>query len=252
MHGILAMAAVHNRYLGGQLTCRRSFREVYHSSQCTVLFSEWLGQPIEEKHRDAIWATGVILANLSFSSIDVSSFEQAWPLKPSDSSDLQWLRLKANDKALWHLANPMRTSSVFRVISDTFSHNEQLPTRGIDRVSVELVKLCGLDESSTAENSSYFGFAHALSRLLEVPNGGASLGQIFKVVGAMTDVLRVCLEEKDPIALLLLYLWYTRARNSRWWIDQRARYEIPAIRTYLQRQHKDNGTIPAILLIESR
>ena len=206
---------------------------------------------IEEENKDAMWATGVLLAVLAFSSITVSSFEDAWPLKPVDSSDLQWLRLKTSDKVLWTLANPMRPDSVFRVMSDIFSHNEKLPARGSDGVSVDLAKLCGLGDSSTAENNTYFGFVHALSRLLEIPNGHASLGRIFMVVAFISKALRVCLEEKDPVALLLLYLWYTRARRSRCWIDHRARYELPAIRAYLQRYHADKRCIQAILLMES-
>jgi hypothetical protein len=252
MHGILALAAAHDRYLGGNLTCRRSIREVYHSSQCTVLFNEWLSRPVEEMHKDAIWATGVMLAILTVTSICTSSFEQAWPLKPSDPSDLQWLRLKASDKALRHLANPARPNSVFRDLPETFAINPQLPARGIDGVSVDLAELCGLDESSTPENSPYFSFVHALSRLLELPNGVASLGQVFMVVGVIPNVLLTCLEEKDPVALLLLYLWYTRARESRWWIDHRAQYEVPAIRTYLMGYHRGNGLIQARLLKESR
>ena len=248
MHGILAMAAAHDRYLGIEPTRCRFVREIYHSSQCIVLFKEWLSQPIEEKYKDAIWATGVTLAILAFSSIQVSSFEQAWPLKPSDSSDLQWVRLKASDKELWRLANPMRPSSVFRTASEVFSHNQALPRRGIHGLSVKLAELCGVDESSTLENSPYFGFVHALSRLLDVPNGEASDSQILMVLGIISTTFSACLEEKDPVALLLLYLWYTRACQSRWWVDHRARHELPAIRTYLQRYHRNNGIIQALLI----
>jgi hypothetical protein len=251
MHGILAMTAAHDRYLGAQPTPSCLIREAYHSSQCTVLFRHWLSQTIEEEQKDALWATGVALAILAFSSINVSSFEQAWPLKSSDPSDLQWVRLKSSDKALWHLANPMRPGSAFRGMSETFSHNQRLPTRGMGSVSIGLVKLCGLDESSTAENNPYFGFVHALSRILDVPLGEASLGQIFMVVGIIPKALRTCLEQRDPVALALLYLWYTRAHESRWWIDHRARYELPALRTYLQRYHRDNDTIQALLLVKS-
>ncbi|KAI9748556.1 MAG: hypothetical protein M4579_007192 [Chaenotheca gracillima] len=247
------MAAVHDRYLGYQPTSRRPMREVYHSSQCAVLFSKWLSQPIGEEDKDAIWATAVTLANLTFSSINVSSFAQAWPLKPSDSSDLQWLRLKANDKALWHLADPTRPSSVFRAVSDTFSDFHQpLPTRGMGDVPIELAQLCGLDNLSTPKNNPYFGFVHALSKLLEMPKGEASLGRIFWAVSVIPNVLCTRLEEKDPVALLLLYLWYTKARECRWWVDLRARYEIPAIRTYLQRHYSDIGTIQALLVKEFR
>jgi hypothetical protein len=56
-------------YIADQLTSLD-----FHSSQCMVLFSKWLSQSIEEKHKDAIWATGVTPAILAFSSIHVSSF----------------------------------------------------------------------------------------------------------------------------------------------------------------------------------
>lgn len=196
-----------------------------------------------------MWATAVTLSNLAFSSIDVSSSEQAWPLKISDASDLQWLRLKGSDKALWQLANPMREGSVFReVMVEMFElMHRSLPLRGVEGVDVELVELCGLHELSNPENNPYFGFAHALSRLLAVPKGEASLGQVFLVVNAISDELRTCLEEKDPVALILLYLWYSRARECRWWIDLRARYEMPAIRIYLQRHHRDIGIMQTLL-----
>lgn len=109
----------------------------------------------------------------------------------------------------------MRAISVFRIMLDTFLHHQQLPTRGIDGVSVDLVELCELDGSSTPANNRYFWLADALSRLLEVPKGEASVGRIFMVVGVNTKGLCACLEEKDPVSLLLLYLWYTKARESR-------------------------------------
>lgn len=247
MHGVLAMTAAHSRYWGIEQTRNSYMRELYHSAQCLTLFNESLKSVIKEVHKDAAWATSVMLAILAFSAINVSSFEQAWPLKPSDSSDLKWLRLKTSDRVLWRLANPMRSSSVFRGMSDIFSHDEQLPTRGIEGVSPELSKLCLLDDSSTAEKNTYFGFVHSLSRLLAIPNGQASLGRIFMVVTFISKALRACLEEKEPVALTLLYLWYTRARESRWWIDQRARDEAPAIRAYLQRYHADDRYTQTLL-----
>ncbi|CZS88326.1 related to C6 finger domain protein [Rhynchosporium agropyri] len=100
MHGLLAMAAVHGRYLGIQPTAKHSTREFSHSSQCTASFSKCLKEDIKEQQRDAIWATAVMLANIAFASLNISSHEDAWPLKMSDPSDLQWLRLKVSDKAL--------------------------------------------------------------------------------------------------------------------------------------------------------
>jgi hypothetical protein len=248
MHGTLAVTAVHNRYLGVTPTHRRSLRESYHWSQCTTLFNKWLSQPIKEEHKDPLWATAGTLAILTFSSINTCSPEETWPLGALDSSDLEWLRLGAGKMALWHLVNPLRPESVFRIMSGTFAYMRQpLPAKGTDGVSAELVQLCGLDESSTRENNPYFTVAHGISQVLEVPKGEASLGRAMMVFSHMHGEFGTCLQNKDPVALVLFCLWYTRARESKWWIDFRARYELPAICTYLQRYHGDCSAIQALI-----
>ncbi|KAF2097028.1 hypothetical protein NA57DRAFT_77280 [Rhizodiscina lignyota] len=248
MHGSLAVAAVHDRYLGLTPTNRRSFRESYHWSQCTILFNKWLSHPIEEKYKDPLWATAGSLGILTFSSINVRSPEEAWPLGPADSSDLEWLRLGVGKMKLWHLVNPLRPGSVFRIMSESFAYmHTPLPTKGTDGVSAELVQLCGLDESSTRENNPYFSVVHAISWLLEAPKGEVSQGRIMMVSNHMHDEFGTYLEKKDPVALLLLCLWYTRAREAKWWIEFRARHELPAICTYLHRYHKDNSAIQALI-----
>ncbi|KAL9471994.1 hypothetical protein ACSS6W_009935 [Trichoderma asperelloides] len=217
MHGTLAVAAVHERYFEMTPTHRRSLRESYHASQFTTLFRKRLSQPIREEHKDPLWAAAGAVAILTFSSPTASSPDDAWPLGVPDSSDLDWLRLGV------------------------------VPTRGIDGVSVELVQLCGLDESSTRENNPFFTVAHGLSQLLEAPKGRVSLDSAMKVWSFMNNGFVVLLEMKDPVALLLLCLWYTRASESRWWISIRAEYELPAIRAYLERHHGDNSVIQALL-----
>lgn len=248
MCGTLAVTAVHDRYLGVTPTHCRSLRESYHWSQCTVLFNKWLRQPIKEEHKDSLWATAGILAILTFSSINARFPAQAWPLGPPDSSDLEWLQLGAGKMALWHLVDPLRPESVFRTMSEIFAYmHRPLPAKGTDGVSVEFVQLCGLDESSTRENNPYFTFVHGLSQLLEVPTGDASPGIVMVVMRHMCKEFGTYLEKKDPVTLLLLCLWYTRAREDKWWIDLRARYELPAICTYLQRYHGDNSAIQALI-----
>jgi hypothetical protein len=249
MHGTLAVTAVHDRYLGLTLTHRRSLRESYHTSQCTTLFYKWLTQePIKEEHKDALWAAAGTIGILTFSSMTASSPEQAWPLRTPEISDLEWLRLGAGKMTLFHLVDPLRPKSVFRPMSETFFRmRTPVPATGIEGVSVELVQLCGLDESSTGENNAYFTVAHCLSRLLEVPKGEDSLGKVLRISSHMQNEFASCLEKKDPVALLLICLWYTRARGSKWWLDLRARYELPAICMYLQRYHGDNSAIQALI-----
>ncbi|KAJ5625830.1 hypothetical protein N7510_002139 [Penicillium lagena] len=249
MHGTLAVTAAHDRYLGVTPTHRRrSLRESHHWSQCTLLFNKWLSQSIKEEHKDPLWATAGSLGILTFSSINARVPEEAWPLGTPDPSDLEWLRLGNGKMALWHLANPLRPNSVFRTMSETFAYMHQpLPVKGTDGVSAELVQLCGLDESSTLGNNPYFTVVHGLSRLFGLPKGKASLGRVLMVLSHMNDEFEACLREKDPVALLLLCLWYTRARENKWWIDLRARYELPAICTYLQRYYTDNSAIQTLI-----
>jgi hypothetical protein len=104
-----------------------------------------------------------------------------------------------------------------------------LPQKGIDGVSIELADLCELNESSTQETNPYFSVAHGLSRLLEAPKGAASQGAVILVSSHMHNEIGALLENKDSVALLLLSLWYTRARESKWWMDIRTRYELPAV-----------------------
>ncbi|RHZ50507.1 uncharacterized protein CDV56_103115 [Aspergillus thermomutatus] len=248
MHGSLAVTAVHDRYLGVAPPYRRSLRESYHLSQCTTLFNRWLCQPIKEEHKDPLWATAGSLAILTFSSIHACFPEEAWPLGVPDSADLEWLRIGTGKMTLWNLVNPLRPESVFRAMSGIFANmHRPLPKNGTDGVSVELVQLCGLDESSTQENNPYFAVAHSLSRLLAASKGEAPQGAVIQVLRHMHDEFGTRLGEKDPVALLLLCLWYTRARASKWWIDIRARYELPAICTYLQRYHSGDSIIQALI-----
>ncbi|GIK07259.1 hypothetical protein Aspvir_002917 [Aspergillus viridinutans] len=248
MHGTLAVTAAHDRYLGVAPTHRRSLQESYHLSQRTTLFNRWLCQPIKEEHKDPLWATAGALAILTCSSINAGCTAEAWPLRASNSSELEWVRLGAGKMTLWNLVNPLRPESIFRVMTENFAYlHYALPRKGIGGVSAKLAQLCGLDESSTQETNPYFSVAHALSRLLEAPNGAASQGAVILVSSHMHNEFGTLLEKKDPVALLLLSLWYTRARQSKWWMDIRARYELPAICTYLRRYHRDNGIIQALI-----
>ncbi|KAL2869114.1 uncharacterized protein BJX67DRAFT_32626 [Aspergillus lucknowensis] len=247
MHGTLAVAAAHDRCLHAT-PHRRTLRETYHFSRCTTLFNRWLNDSIAEEHKDPLWATAGTLSILTFTSINTCSPVQTWPLGPPDSSDLEWLRLGVGKMTLWHLVNPLRPESAFRTIyDDPVRVHQHLPRKGCAGVSVELAHLCGLTESSTQETNPYFTVAHHISRLLHLPKGKATADAIMMVTAHMHGRFATFLKNKDPVALLLLALWYTRACESKWWIEIRARYELVAICTYLLRYHADNSAIRALV-----
>ncbi|KAI9928238.1 hypothetical protein MW887_002271 [Aspergillus wentii] len=248
MHASLAVALTYDRHLNGPLDSRRTLEECYHWSQCTVLLNKRLRQPIEAKDKDPIWGTAAALVILTFSSPDARTPEQAWPLKSSDSSDLDWLRMSEGKMSLWHMVNPLRPDSLFRVMAATFAQmNSPLPEGGIDGIPRPLATVCNLKESSTAENNPYFHAAHAVSQILNLPDSEVTTGPTQLFMRSVHGPFRDLLLKRDPAALLLLYLWYRKASRSIWWIELRARLECPSICLYLRLYHETNGAVQAFL-----
>ncbi|KAL0932384.1 C6 finger domain protein [Colletotrichum truncatum] len=248
MHASLAVAFTYDRYLNASQDCRPTVDECFHWSQGTALLNKRLREPIKVKDKDPIWGTAAALALLTFSSPNAGTPEQAWPLKPSSTSDLVWLRMINGKMALWHIMDPLRPDSLFHVMAPTYSHMQSpLPQKGINGIPVDLVAVCNLQDSSTAEENPYFHAAHAVSQIIALPDREVTTGhtQVFTRIihGSFEDLLRA----RDPVALLLFYLWYRKASRIIWWIELRARVECSSICLYLQTYHKENHRIQSFL-----
>ena len=248
MHASLAVALTYDRHLNSPLGCRRSVEECYHWSQSTVLLNRRLREPINAKDKDPIWGTAAALTILTFSSPDARTPKESWPLKSSDQSDLDWVRMSQAKMSLWHIVNPLRPDSLFRVMAATFAQMQSpLPEKGIDGVPTALAAICLLNGSSTAKNNPYFDAVHAVSQILDLPDSEVTTGQtqlfMRSIHGPFEDLLRT----KDPVALLLLYLWYRKTSRSIWWIELRARVECPSICSYLRLYHRGNVAVQAFL-----
>lgn len=146
--------------------------------------------------------------------------------------------------SLWNIVDPLRPDSIFHVMVESFGRMfSPLPRRGIDGISRELAAICGLNNSYTANDNPYFYAAHAVSRILDLPDDEVSMGdtQIFTM--SIHDTFESLLRGKDPVALLLLYLWYRKAGRNIWWIELRARVECPSICSYLRLDDKADVAI---------
>lgn len=250
MHGLLAVAAVHDRHLGLTRSSRRTLRELHHWSQCTILFSKMLSGTIKEELKDVCWATAATLGILTFASTDVGATtgKQPWPLGPEDSSDLEWLRLGAGKMRLWQLLNPLRPQSAFKPMAHVLARiSEPLPDRGADGVPPDLAELCGMDEISTADSNAYHNIAHGLAQLQKVQGLQDGYGAALRVSGHMSGAFEALLRERDPMALIMLCMWYETARKTKWWIEMRAQYECAAIRSYIQLHHSEHVAVKRLL-----
>ncbi|KAL4944289.1 hypothetical protein BDV06DRAFT_210390 [Aspergillus oleicola] len=263
MHASLAVAFTYDRHLNitDTLSNRRTIEECYHWSQATALLNKQLRMPIEAKDKDPIWGTAAFLVILTFSSPDARTWEQAWPLNSSryssdsgsdSESELDWLRMSSGKMALWQLVDPLRPDSLFHVMASTFATMlSPFPESGIDGIPPGLATLCHLEHSSIASTNPYFHAAHALSAILRLPDIEVGTGEAYLFMRIIQDPgpssFRNLLLSKDPVALLLLYLWYSKVGRAIWWVELRARVEAPAIGLYLRRYHADDKALMAFL-----
>ncbi|KAF5582980.1 c6 finger [Fusarium pseudoanthophilum] len=246
MHASLAVALTYDRYLNTSSSSPRSVEECFHWSQSTALFNKKLREPVKTKDKDPIWGTAAALAVLTFSLPDAYRPEDSWPLK-TGVDDLGWVSMISGKMSLWNMVDPLRNDSLFRVMAVTIAQMQApLPEVGIEGIPEELAAVCRLNETSTSENP-YFYAAHAVSRILCLPDNEVTTGQTqlftHKIDGAFKELLLA----RDPIALSLLYIWYRKAGRSIWWVELRARVECPAICMYLQRFHADEVAVHALL-----
>ena len=248
MHASLAVALAYDRYQNSSFGSRRTLEECYHWHQSTALFNRRLREPIETKDKDAIWGTAAALALLTFSTPDSYTPEESWPLKTPDPSDWEWLRMSKGKMSLWRITNPLRPDSLFHILAPIYAQMySPLPEKGIDGISRGLAIACQLDDSSTAENNAYFNAAHAASQIQALPDSQVTIGQIELFTRSIRGPFKSLLQEKDPVALLLLYLWYRKAGRSMWWIETRARVECPSICSYLRLYHSGHDAVNAFL-----
>ncbi|RAH71554.1 Zn(II)2Cys6 transcription factor domain-containing protein [Aspergillus aculeatinus CBS 121060] len=251
MHASLAVALTYDRHLNTVGGSRRSLDECYHWYQSTALLNRrFRERPINAEDKDPLWGTLAALAILASSSPEACTPEESWPFTPSDQQTdaLDWVRLSKGKMALWHIVDPLRPDSVFRVMAPTFAQmNAPLPQRGVQGIPRAVAALCLLHGASTATDNPYFEAAHAVALILNLPDTKVTTGPAQLFIRSIHGVFEDMLRNRDPVALVLLYLWYRQAGRSIWWIELRARVECPSICLYLQRCHKEDTAVQAFL-----
>ncbi|KAF5660552.1 c6 finger [Fusarium heterosporum] len=248
MHASLAVAFTYDRYLRTSSSSCRSLEECYHWSQATALFNRRLREPVKKIDKDPIWATAAALAVLTFASPDARRPEESWPMRSSGGDDLDWVYMINGKMSLWEMVDPLRSDSLFQVMAVTLAQmHSPVPEVGIKGILKALAGICHLDDASTPHNNPYFHAAHAVSRVLNLADNDVTTGHSQLFTHGLHGDFKALLMQKDPVALVLLYMWYRKAGRSIWWIELRARVECPAIRMYLELHHQDNVAVHQLL-----
>lgn len=244
MHASLAVALAYDHLINDSYGNGYSADTIFHLYRATSLFHERLKTPVSPTDKDAIWGTAAAISLLSFAMPEATTPEESWPLAPSNSSDLGWLNVGRGKMSLWNACNPLQPDSIFSIMAATYAQMETpLPDSGVRGIAPALAHACHLDEASTVESNPYFESAHALCSIQSIPDGETTVGHTEMFIRTIKDRFEMLLRQKDPVALLLLYLWYRKAGRNVWWIELRARVECPAIYMYLQHYPHLQGNV---------
>lgn len=251
MHTVLAMSAMHDRYLRNPCAGGPTIFETYHSAQCASLLNQKLSEPITPQDRDPIWMAVTFLGIITFSSLNTSHPSHAWPLRAAEPSDLEWVRMAETKMAVMRLAEPRREDSMFRAMAEEYSTMfDPVSSSSAGAILSPLERVCLLNEASSKENNPYFTAVRTLSPLLG-RRGRVSRSMVLAFSSQMEPVFKMLLRQKDPVALLLLAMWYDKAAQIIWWVRHRANVECRAICLYLQRKYGKDREILDMLPISS-
>ncbi|KAJ6013548.1 hypothetical protein N7540_008139 [Penicillium herquei] len=253
MHVILAITAIHDRHLlPAPKNGTRSLTEVYHGAKGAALLAEKLSRPIAYADRDALWSTAAMIGVATMTSIEASNPMKAWPMKPFESTDLDWLSLTAGKEAIWRVTNPLRPDSIFYRMADDYRALRNPPRlRETTDIPDEFVHLCSLDGPIPLEQNPYYTAVSLVADFLEFESASSytedSLPRYVSFLPLMTADFRSLLYLKDPRALLLFAYWYSFMDASRWWIARRAWIECQSICLYLDQHHASDSEVQALL-----
>lgn len=251
MHAMLAVATAFRRTNHDVVGGCRTQTEIHHTLQCICLFKRKLSQLIAAPDRDALWATSALLGLIAIVSFDETSPEDAWPVRPVHASDLEWMRLTVGKRIIWTLTDPLRTNGLFRAMASEYADMEfPIPETSIAGIPSSLIKACNLTETSNSDNNPYYVAAHLLALLARsqmLPGGSFPGIYMIAFISQSQLCFRRLLEDKDPVGLLLLALWYREAGKALWWVRQRAAIETQAIRIYIERFHYNKPGIIHLL-----
>ncbi|PQE05610.1 C6 finger domain protein [Rutstroemia sp. NJR-2017a BBW] len=252
MHVMQTLTATHDRFLAlpSPHSYHRSVTESYHLSHAASLFNKKLFSPINDKDRDALWATAALMGIISISSIEASTPYEAWPLTPYSDTDLDWLRMSESKVVIWNLTKPDRPDSVFHKLSIHFikAHTESEKREpNFSVLPPQFLELCEIDTFSTASNNPYYALLVGLVNITTADNKNSATQAFLGSLSHMQSGFKGLMKSRDPRALLLVAWWYAKVHKLNWWLELRAVTECQAICIYLGRYYADDLLIKELL-----
>ncbi|KAJ6006641.1 hypothetical protein N7451_004585 [Penicillium sp. IBT 35674x] len=269
MHVITTLTLMHDRHLtmtdNLQYCPHLVFAEYYHWHRAALLFNDRLST-LRQFHgeetaasRVALLSTAAILWTISFCHIEARTSQEAWPLKSTSSSDLNWLRMNNGKEQIWKFTRSYRPDPVSTTLASMRTH-EMLTTPYkndiilLNNLPPAFIRLFNLASCNSLQDDSTDPHYTIGVQVAQVVFGDCPLYvtilSFVAFVGGMSSEVRGLLEAKDPRMLLALALWYAKLYQvGIWWMSRRLLLEGQAIRIYLKRFFAPDADIQAVLEI---
>ncbi|KAI5358760.1 putative zn(2)-C6 fungal-type DNA-binding domain-containing protein [Septoria linicola] len=256
LHAILRFALIHDRFVYDPIGTKPSEAEAFHGYHAAALFSQAISKTEHSsEEKDALWATAAVLGATAFTSIEATSPQEAWPLRPPSFEDLDWLKMSDGKREVWKMTNPLREGSAFRPAleleekKDEVSYHRAIDPN-LDLLFPYVTKLYNLETPANDDSphDPYREAASIITRLLPIDATHSTIMWFLSFLGHMDPEYRRLLEAKDPAALLLLAWWYAKLiPYSVWWLTRRAMLECQAICLYLDQTLEADHDIRKLL-----
>lgn len=231
----------------------------FHWCQTASLFKQRLeeyvlnpGRSVDTSDRDALWMCSALMTCGIFANIDTFDPLRSYPIKPSDPQDFSWVKIDRGVHIVWALTDPTRPDShyydFYKFMESCNMPDCRAPIRQ-QGIPTAFNSLFELDSDSNVDNNPYYGPVSVLSQVQddEFASFRASLRH-FGFISQIRPEFLEKLESKDPRALLILAVWYSKMSGFNWWFCKpRSLVEGVSICLYLERYHADETLILELL-----
>ena len=253
MHVLLALTLMHDRHLSSNLDVEPSAMEAYHLTEASAIFQQQLSTRPRLDQQAALWTTSAMLGIIVFGQIEATAIDDVWPLKSNSVSDVDWMKIGRGKAEVFRLTEELRDDPTFKLLVFV-QEAESIPSFpenfGFNFLPDDFVRLFGLDHPKLAQNNPY---RPAIELLAKIMRPQCQLIEVILSFWSFTHVspeLKALLEDRDPLALLLLAYWYMRATSIKvWWLQRRTILEGQAICIYLERYHRNDPDVQAVLAL---
>ncbi len=242
----------HDRHLSSDPRKDPSAQECYHWSRALSAFNKQLYRIPQGDEPAALLTTAAILGVLTCYHTEATTPEEAWPLAPSSSSDLTWLKMSDGKKEVFKLTqkSDAEPTPLFLRLT-TFYTNELGPGQSPSRptkleasLPPMIFRLYEFDPSRDADDSED-PLKWAASRLAQILATNAAPSSVVvgfvMLISAMRPDFKELLIQKEPRALLLLAWFFAQVNQlDLWWLSRRSLLEGQAICLYLEKMYPND------------